>query len=54
MAESFAHAEDFVGTIPHARLVDTCADSHRFWLGPARRSVSDAIRGFTGSELRST
>jgi pimeloyl-ACP methyl ester carboxylesterase len=43
---AFAHAEDFVRTIPDARLVDTGAHSHLFWLGAARHAVSDAIRDF--------
>ena len=47
---AFAHAEDFVRTIPHARLIDTRAHSHLFWLGPARHAVSDAIRDFMAEE----
>jgi pimeloyl-ACP methyl ester carboxylesterase len=43
---AFAHAEDFLRTIPDVRLVDTGADSHFFWLGAARHTVSDAIRDF--------
>lgn len=43
---SFAHAEDFARTIPHARLFETEAASHFYWLGPARGAVSDAVRGF--------
>jgi hypothetical protein len=43
---TFAHAEDFLRTIPDVRLVDTGADSHVVWLGAARHSVSDAIRDF--------
>jgi pimeloyl-ACP methyl ester carboxylesterase len=43
---AFAHAEDFLRTIPQARLVDTGAHSHLFWLGAARHTVSDAIRDF--------
>lgn len=43
---AFAHAEDFVRTIPDVRLVDTGAPSHFFWLGAARHTVSDAIRDF--------
>jgi pimeloyl-ACP methyl ester carboxylesterase len=43
---AFAHAEDFVHTIPDARLVDTGAPSHFFWLGTAKAGVSDAIRDF--------
>jgi pimeloyl-ACP methyl ester carboxylesterase len=43
---AFAHAEDFARRIPDARLVDTGAPSHLFWLGPARHAVSEAIRDF--------
>jgi pimeloyl-ACP methyl ester carboxylesterase len=43
---AFAHAEDFVRTISDARLVDTGAYSHLFWLGAARHTVSEAIRDF--------
>jgi pimeloyl-ACP methyl ester carboxylesterase len=43
---AFAHAEDFMRTIADARLVDTGAPSHLFWLGPARHAVLEAIRDF--------
>jgi pimeloyl-ACP methyl ester carboxylesterase len=43
---AFAHAEDFVRTIPDVRLLDTGAHGHLFWLGAARHIVSDAIRDF--------
>jgi pimeloyl-ACP methyl ester carboxylesterase len=43
---AFAHAEDFVQTISDARLLDTRAQSHLFWLGTAKHRVSDAIRDF--------
>ena len=43
---AFAHAEDFARKIPDARLVDTGAPSHVFWLGPARHAISEAIRDF--------
>lgn len=43
---SFTHAKDFVRTIPHARLVQTLAASHFYWLGPARRSISESVRAF--------
>jgi pimeloyl-ACP methyl ester carboxylesterase len=49
---SFAHAEDFLRTIPNARLVDTGAHSHLFWLGTKRQTVSDAIRDFMAEEAR--
>jgi pimeloyl-ACP methyl ester carboxylesterase len=42
----FAHAEDFLRTIPDVRLVDTGAHSHFFWLGAARHAVLDAISDF--------
>jgi pimeloyl-ACP methyl ester carboxylesterase len=43
---AFAHAEDFVCTIPDVRLVDTGAPSHFFWLGAAGHIALDAIRDF--------
>ena len=43
---AFTHAEDFLRTIPDARLVDTGAHSHLFWLGASRQTVSNAIRDF--------
>ena len=43
---SFDHADDFVRTIPRARLVETDAASHFYWLGPARPALSAAIQEF--------
>lgn len=43
---SFKHAEDFLRTIPYARLVETDAQSHFYWLGADRRAISDAIGEF--------
>ncbi len=43
---SFDHAEDFVRTIPKARLVETNAQSHFYWLGPDRPALSTAIHDF--------
>jgi pimeloyl-ACP methyl ester carboxylesterase len=43
---AFAHSEDFVRTIPDARLVETPAPSHFYWLGASRLTVSDAVRDF--------
>jgi pimeloyl-ACP methyl ester carboxylesterase len=43
---AFAHAEDFVRTIPDARLVETGASSHFFWLGDSRLAVSQAVHDF--------
>lgn len=42
----FEHAEDFVRTIPKARLFETNAQSHFYWLGPDRPALSTAIRDF--------
>jgi pimeloyl-ACP methyl ester carboxylesterase len=42
----FAHAKDFQRAIPHARLVETGAPSHFFWLGAARHTVAAAISNF--------
>lgn len=43
---SFKHVEDFVRTIPKARLVETNAQSHFYWLGPDRPALATAIEGF--------
>ena len=42
----FAHAEDFQRTIPKARLFETKAQSHLYWLGPERSNLVTAIQGF--------
>jgi pimeloyl-ACP methyl ester carboxylesterase len=49
---AFAHAEDFVRIIPDARLLETGAYSHLFWIGAARHIVSDAIRDFMAEYAR--
>lgn len=43
---AFAHAENFVHTIPRAQLFQTSAASHFYWLGPARQSIVDSLRAF--------
>lgn len=43
---SFSHAQDFVRAIPDAKLVDTDAKSHLYWLGDERQTVSAAIHDF--------
>ena len=43
---SFGHAEDLADTIPNARLVETDAKSHFYWLGTDRQATSCAIRQF--------
>jgi pimeloyl-ACP methyl ester carboxylesterase len=45
-AVAFQHAEDFVRAIPHARLFETSAQSHFYWLGPDRPNLATAIQGF--------
>ena len=42
----FAHAEDFQRTIPKARLLETKAHSHLYWLGPERPNLVTAIEAF--------
>ena len=42
----FAHAEDFIRTIPRARLLETNAQSHFYWLGPHRQILLTAIEEF--------
>lgn len=43
---TFDHAEDFVRAIPEARLLDTNAQTHFYWLGPDRPTLFTAIEGF--------
>lgn len=43
---SFEHAEDFQRTIPKARLLETNAQSHFYWLGPQRPTLLTAIEAF--------
>ncbi len=43
---SFRHAEDFVRTIPNARLVQTEAKRHFYWLGADRPAISAAVHDF--------
>ncbi len=43
---SFDHAENLVRKIPNARLVETNAHSHFYWLGPDRPALSTAIHHF--------
>ena len=43
---AFTHSEDFVRTIPDARLVEPRAPSHFYWLGASRLIVADAVRDF--------
>lgn len=43
---AFAHAEDFIRTIPDSRLAETGAPSHFYWLGPSRLTVSKLVRTF--------
>ena len=43
---AFAHAEDLAGTIPGARLAETDAPSHFFWLGPPRHRVLESVASF--------
>lgn len=44
----FAHAESDAATIPGARLVDSGAPSHLFWLGSARATIRNAIVDMLG------
>jgi pimeloyl-ACP methyl ester carboxylesterase len=43
---TFAHAQDYVDTIPEAVLVELSAPSHLFWLGPAREEAQAAVIDF--------
>ena len=42
----FEHAKDFVRSISKARLFETNAASHFYWLGPSRPALSQAIHDF--------
>ena len=46
---AFAHAEDYAGTIPGAKVVELTAPSHLFWLGPAREEAQAAVSAFMAS-----
>jgi pimeloyl-ACP methyl ester carboxylesterase len=43
---AWEHAEDFLATIPNARLVEIPAASHLFWIGPTRPEMISTIRQF--------
>ena len=43
---TFEHAKDFVRTVPRARLFDTNAPCHFYWLGSDRPALSNAIHAF--------
>lgn len=42
----FDHARSLAGTIRHAELVESRADSHFVWLGPDWPAIAERIRGF--------
>ena len=42
----FRHALDLVGSVPRARLVETEAPSHFYWLGPHVPALSAVVHGF--------
>jgi pimeloyl-ACP methyl ester carboxylesterase len=46
---SFAHAEDYAGTIPGARFVELAAPSHLFWIGPTHAQAQAAVSAFIAS-----
>ena len=43
---AWEHAEDFLATIPNARLVEIPAASHLFWIGPTKSQMISTIRQF--------
>jgi pimeloyl-ACP methyl ester carboxylesterase len=45
----FAHAESLAGTIRHAELVESRADSHFVWLGADWPGIAERIRAFLGT-----
>lgn len=42
----FAHAQSLTAAIPHARLIESQADTHFIWLGPDRPAIAQQIRDF--------
>ncbi len=42
----FEHALDLVDSVPSARLVETGAFSHFYWLGPQRQALSRVVHDF--------
>jgi pimeloyl-ACP methyl ester carboxylesterase len=42
----WAHAQDFLATIPRASLAELAAPSHLFWIGPTRDRLLDVVRDF--------
>lgn len=48
---AFAHARDFVATIPGSRLVETGAPSHFAWIGPSRSVLVKGLREFLAAEV---
>jgi pimeloyl-ACP methyl ester carboxylesterase len=45
---AFAHAEDFATNIRDARLFETDAPSHLFWLGPSKAVLTRTVGEFLG------
>jgi pimeloyl-ACP methyl ester carboxylesterase len=43
---AWEHAEDFLATIPNARLVEIPAASHLFWIGATKPQMISTIRQF--------
>ncbi len=43
---SFRHATNFAATIPHARLCETSAPTHLYWIGDAHSEIRDAVESF--------
>jgi pimeloyl-ACP methyl ester carboxylesterase len=43
---AWAHAEDYLATIPNARLVEIRAASHLFWIGPTKPQLISTLRQF--------
>jgi pimeloyl-ACP methyl ester carboxylesterase len=50
----FTHAQSLAGTIRHARLVESQADSHFVWLGPDWPAVAERIRLFLNTDPGAT
>jgi pimeloyl-ACP methyl ester carboxylesterase len=43
---SFRHARNFAETIEHARLYETTAPTHFYWIGGAQADITSAVESF--------
>jgi pimeloyl-ACP methyl ester carboxylesterase len=50
----FAHARSLADSIPHARLIESQADSHFVWLGRDWPAIAERIRSFLSTDPAAT